>query len=74
VGFRSGCVWRFAHDEKIIEPAQEEIAVFGGGAIVAHVEGFVVANDGDDVDRFELLAQQGEQFKADGVEGFAFHK
>ena len=30
-----------------------------------------MADDGDDVDGFEVVAEEGEEFEADGHEGFA---
>ena len=41
-----------AHDEQVVEPPQEEVPLLRGLTVVAHLQRLVVADDGDDVDRF----------------------
>jgi hypothetical protein len=62
----------FFHYKQIIEAAKEIIAFDGGGVPVVALQRAVVANDCDDVDGFEMALHHGEEFEADGHEGFAF--
>jgi len=61
----------FFHDEQVVEAAEEIVSFDGGGVPVAALEGAVVADDGDDVDGLEVLAEEGEELEADRHEGFA---
>ena len=60
-----------SHDEQIIKPPEIEVAFLGGFAVVAHFQRFVVADDGDNVDGFEFLAEQSEEFEAERMEDAA---
>ena len=56
------------HNEQVVESTQEEVFLLGGFVPVALLEFFVVADDGDDVDRLEVFTHGGEEFETDGHE------
>lgn len=48
------------HDEQVVKPSQEEIAFFRGFVPVSPLELLVVANDRNDVDWLEVIAEHRE--------------
>src|SRR5207237_8033559 len=62
---RSGTLRRLPSDEEVIESAKEEVPLFGGLAVVPHLERLVVPRHADDVDDLDRVRHADEELEAD---------